>query len=57
MPITVLYYDQRGERIVRSRSYTTPQAAQRAIARAAKRLQIAAIAGKRTTADPPTCHH
>lgn len=57
MATTVLYYDSRGERVVRSHSYPTPDAAHRAIARAAKRGQIAAVASKRTAADPPTVHH
>lgn len=57
MTTTVLYYDSTATCIVREHTYSTRTAADRAMRRAAKRHQIAAIAGRRTSTDAPTCHH
>ena len=53
----VNFYNTNGTEIVRTRTYTTRQGAARAIRRAAERGQIAAMAGRRTANDSPTCHH
>lgn len=55
--ITIHYYDGTGTRIVRTHSYASRALARAALRCAAKRGQIAAIAGTRTAIDPPTAHH
>lgn len=55
--VTVHYYDSSATRIVRTRSYSTPELARRAMARAAKRRQVCAIGRTRTASSQPTCHH
>ena len=55
--VIVHYYDSTASRIVRSREYASLRLARAALARAAKRHQIAGFAGERTADDPPTCHH
>jgi outer membrane lipoprotein SlyB len=57
MKTIVNYYDSSATRIVRSREYPTIRHARRAMARAAKRHVIAALAGTRLASDPPTVHH
>jgi hypothetical protein len=57
MMITVHFYDPSGARIVRTHAYQSLRLARAALARAAKRHQIAGFAVTRTAADPPTCHH
>ena len=57
MSITIHYYDSTGTRIVRTRGYATRAYANAALKRAAKRGQIAAVAGTRAANDPPTVHH
>jgi len=53
----VHFYDLKGQAIVESKEYATRALAVAACKRAAKRGKIAGIAGTRTAADPPTCHH
>lgn len=57
MTITVHYYDTTATKIMCTRTYPSRRLAMAAMRRAAKRGQIAGIAGKRTTSDQPTCHH
>jgi hypothetical protein len=57
MKTIVNYYDPSATRIVRSREYPSFSHARRAMARAAKRHVIAALAGTRLAIDPPTVHH